>query len=75
MCVIKRYPRELKRMIINKFMYQLHAYKVKLWGGYEKTFEGNGSFCGIAIIYFAHTLLHMLVGLTPHEILSVSKPV
>jgi hypothetical protein len=28
-------------MIINKFMYQLHAYKVKLWGGYEKTFEGN----------------------------------
>jgi len=56
-------------------MYQLHAYKVKLWGGYEKTFEGNGSFCGIPIIYFAHTLLHMLVGLTPHEILSVSKPV
>ena len=56
-------------------MYQLHAYKVKLWGSYKKTFEGNGSFCGIPIIYFAHTLLHMLVGLTPHEILSVSKPV
>jgi hypothetical protein len=52
--------------------FQLNVY---LCGGYETTFEDNESLRGIPIIYCAHTLLRMLVGLTPREILSVSKPV
>jgi hypothetical protein len=46
---------------------------VWLCGGCETTFEGNGSLCGIPTVYCARILLRMLVGLPPHEILSVSS--
>jgi hypothetical protein len=44
-------------------------------GGYETTFEGNGSLRDIPIIYRAHAISAHAHGTHTHEILSVTKPV